>query len=134
MLLLALTENAIHRDASQIAGLGPSLDAIKQMLLERKRKILATYETKHARKLAADAFRDAAQKLTPPGKLADAYRRAVKEEQLADLENLYFRAGRDTDPFARELVLVSGLLGEKYQVDELAGPARPERGHAMRPE
>jgi hypothetical protein len=34
--------NAIHIDASQIAGLGPSLNAIKQMLLERKRKILET--------------------------------------------------------------------------------------------
>jgi uncharacterized protein with von Willebrand factor type A (vWA) domain len=112
--------NAIHLDASQIAGLGPSLNAIKEMLLERKRKILATYETKHAKKLAADAFRDAAKKATPPAKLADAYRRAVKEEQLADLENLYFRVGKDTAPFARELVLVSGLLGEKYQVDELA--------------
>ena len=48
--------NAIHLDASQIAGLGPSLDAIREMLLERKRKILATYETKHVRKLAADEF------------------------------------------------------------------------------
>ena len=37
--------NAIRLDASQIAGLGPSLNAIKQMLLERKRKILETYET-----------------------------------------------------------------------------------------
>lgn len=112
--------NAIRLDASQIAGLGPSLDTIRQMLLERKRKILATYETKHVKKLAANAFREAAHRATPPQKLADAYRRAVKEEQLADLENLYFRVGKDTAPFARELVVVSGLLGEKYQVDELA--------------
>ncbi len=112
--------NAIRLDASQIAGLGPSLNAIKEMLLERKRKILATYETKHVKKLSADAFRNAAQKLTPPKKLAGAYQKAVKQEQLADLENLYFQVGKDTDPFARELVLVSGLLGEKYQVDELA--------------
>lgn len=112
--------NAIRLDASQIAGLGPSLDAIRQMLLERKRKILATYETKHVKKLAANAFREAAHRASPPQKLADAYRRAVKEEQLADLENLYFRVGKDTAPFARELVVVSGLLGEKYQVDELA--------------
>src|SRR5947209_130410 len=74
--------NAIRLDASQIAGLGPSLSAIRDMLLERKRKILATYETKHAKKLAADAFRDVARKLSPPGKLAESYRRAVREEQL----------------------------------------------------
>jgi uncharacterized protein with von Willebrand factor type A (vWA) domain len=112
--------NAIRLDPSQIAGLGPSLDAIRQMLLERKRKILATYETKHVQKLAANAFRDAAQQASPPPKLADAYHKAVKQEQLADLENLYFRIGKDTAPFARQLVVVAGLLGEKYQVDELA--------------
>ncbi|MBA4063677.1 MAG: hypothetical protein C0501_08190 [Isosphaera sp.] len=112
--------NAIRLDASQIAGLGPSLNAIKEMLLERKRKILATYETRHVTKLAADAFRNAAKKAAPPAKLAGPYQKAVKDEQLADLENLYFRVGKDTDPFARDLVLVAGLLGEKYQVDELA--------------
>jgi uncharacterized protein with von Willebrand factor type A (vWA) domain len=113
--------NAIHLDASQIAGLGPSLQAIKEMLLERKRKILETYETKAAQKAAADAFRKEAAKLNPPGKLGDKYRRAVKEEQLYDLEQLYFQIGNDQDPNALGLVLVAGLLGEKYQVDELAG-------------
>src|SRR5437016_7224381 len=33
---------AVHLDPSQIKGLGPSLDALMQMLRERKRKILAT--------------------------------------------------------------------------------------------
>src|SRR5213078_2290628 len=51
--------NAIHLDASQIAGLGPSLQALKEMLLERKRKILATYETKAVQKEAMEAFHDA---------------------------------------------------------------------------
>ncbi len=112
--------NAIRLDASQIAGLGPSLDSIKEMLLERKRKILSTYETNHVRSLAKNSFREASRKLTPPPKLAEAYRQAVKEEQLRDLESLYFRVGNDRDRFAIELVLVVGLLGEKYQVDELA--------------
>jgi uncharacterized protein with von Willebrand factor type A (vWA) domain len=112
---------AIRLDPSQIAGLGPSLQALREMLLERKRKILATYETKAVQKEAAEAFRSAAKKNTPPAKLAERYRRAVKEEQLYDLESLYFRVGNDRDPFAVGLVLVVGLLGEKYQVDELAG-------------
>ncbi len=112
--------NAIRLDPSQIAGLGPSLNALKQMLLERKRKILATYETKHVRKLAADGFRDASKRLIPPAKLVGDYQKAVKQEQLADLESLYFRVGKDTDPFARGLVGVVDRLGEKYQVDELA--------------
>src|SRR5947209_18200654 len=36
---------AVHLDPSQIRGLGPSLDALREILLERKRKILETYET-----------------------------------------------------------------------------------------
>ena len=112
--------SAIHLDASQIAGLGPSINALKEMLRERRRKILETYETKAASKAAQKAFRDAAQRVQPPKKLAADYRQAVKEEQLADLEALYFRVGDDTSDFARDLVLVSGTLGEKYQVDELA--------------
>src|SRR5437868_9683421 len=113
--------NAIHLDASQIAGLGPSIDALKEMLLERKRKILETYETKAAQKAAEKAFRDTAQQVTPPKKLAPDFRKAVKEEQLADLESLYFRTGDDNSPFAKALVPLVERLGDKYQVDELAG-------------
>src|SRR5712692_3443139 len=36
---------AIRIDPSQIRGLGPSLAALMEILRERKRKILATYET-----------------------------------------------------------------------------------------
>ena len=36
---------AVHLDIRQIAGLGPSLESLRRMLLERKRKILETYET-----------------------------------------------------------------------------------------
>ncbi|MBY0457524.1 MAG: hypothetical protein K2V38_09325, partial [Gemmataceae bacterium] len=113
--------NAIRLDASQIAGLGPSIDSLKRMLLDRKRKILETYETKAARKAAEKAFKDAAQGVNPPKKLANDFRKAVKDEQLADLESLYFREGDDTSEFARDLVQLVDRLGDKYQVDELAG-------------
>src|SRR5262249_41766519 len=49
------------------------------------------------------------------------FQRAVKDEQLHDLENLFYAAGNDRDPFARSLVSLTHLLGEQYQVDELAG-------------
>jgi uncharacterized protein with von Willebrand factor type A (vWA) domain len=113
--------NAIHLDASQIAGLGPSLSALKQMLVERKRKILETYETRAVQKTAARAFRDAAQQLKAPANLRKEFEKALREEQLADLEALYFRASDDSSPFARGLVGLVERLGEKYQVDELAG-------------
>jgi len=113
--------NAVHIDPSQIRGMGPSLEAIAEMLRERKRKILATYETSAAQEEGRKRFHDAAAKAQPPKRLADQFQRAVKEEQLQDLEQLYYAAGNDRDPFARSLVSLSHLLGEKYQVDELTG-------------
>ena len=52
---------AIRIDASQIANLGPSISALRDRLLERRRKILETYETKAVQKAAANAFRNAAR-------------------------------------------------------------------------
>lgn len=111
---------AVHIDPSQIRGLGPSIDAIMEMLRERKRKILATYETDTVQETARKTFHESAAKFKPPKKLADRFQRAVKEEQLRDLENLYF-AANDNLPFAKSLVHLTERLGEKYQVDELAG-------------
>src|SRR5947199_9350699 len=70
--------NAVHIDPSQIKGLGPSLDAIAEMLRERKRKILATYETAAAEESARKQFHDAAGEVQPPKKLADRFQQAVK--------------------------------------------------------
>src|SRR3982751_3826070 len=95
--------NAVHIDPSQIRGLGPSLEAIAEILRERKRKILATYETTAAQEAAGKQFHDSADKMQPPKKLNERFREAVKDEQLNDLENLYYAVGRDTDPFARSL-------------------------------
>ena len=91
------------------------------MLLERKRKILATYETKHVRKLAADEFRDAAKKLTPPAKLAEPFRRAVQGGATRRPRRRSTSASARTPTRSRSgSSLVVGSLGEKYQVDELA--------------
>jgi uncharacterized protein with von Willebrand factor type A (vWA) domain len=112
--------NAVHLDPSQIAGMGPSLDAIRQMLEERKRKILETYETAKAQERAGREFKDQARSVRPPDKLRKRFDQAVQEEQLYDLENLYYLSGGDNSPFARDIVLLTESLGRKYQVDELA--------------
>jgi hypothetical protein len=80
---------AVRLDASQIAGLGPSLEALMAMLRERKRKILATYETDQAQYAAHQAFHDQAGEMRPPGKIARRFQEAVREEQLHDLEQLW---------------------------------------------
>src|SRR3954449_11087129 len=47
---------AIHIDPSQIGGLGPSLEALMEILRERKRKILETYETGKVESEARQSF------------------------------------------------------------------------------
>jgi len=111
---------AVRLDPSQIAGLGPSIDALLAMLLERKRKILAKYETDSVQNLARKEFHRASNKLDPPPKLRGRYERAVQEEQLRDLEMLWYAAGDERSRFARQLLSVVESLGQKYQVDELA--------------
>ncbi len=111
---------AIQLDPSQIAGLGPSLEALMELLRERKRKILETYETKRVKQEASNRFHDLAKSMNPPAKLEARFRQSVKEEQLYDIERLWYRVEDERNPFARQLVQLIDRLGDKYQVDELA--------------
>jgi uncharacterized protein with von Willebrand factor type A (vWA) domain len=111
---------AVRIDPTQIAGLGPSIDALLAILRERKRKILEKYETKKVQGEAAQSFAETAHQIRPPKSLRDRYQRAVSTEQLRDLERLWYAAGDDNSPFARELVKLIETLGDKYEVDELA--------------
>lgn len=111
---------AVHLDPSQIAGLGPSIDALIAMLLERKRKILSKYETDSVQRAARRVYRRKGEQLQPPRRLRQRFQRAFQEEQIYDLERLWYAAGDDTSPFARQLLQVLEALGDKYQVDELA--------------
>src|SRR5205807_1163732 len=52
---------AVHLDPSQIANLGPSIQALMEILQERKRKILATYETARAEAEARQNFHGPAE-------------------------------------------------------------------------
>lgn len=111
---------AVHIDPSEITGLGPSLNAIAARLRERRRRILETYETTAAQREAEAAFKNQAAGMQPPSRLAAAFAQAVKEEQLRDLERLYYQIGDDQSRFAKALVRLLNQLADKYQVDELA--------------
>lgn len=120
----ALTEEelarAIRLDPSQIKGLGPSIDALIAMLDERKRKILATYETDSVQDASKKNYHDTAAHIQPPPKLAKQFPKAVAAEQIQDLEALWYRAGDEQSPFARAMLQLIERLGEKYQVEQLA--------------
>ncbi len=111
---------AVRIDPSQIAGLGPSIDALMEILRERKRKILETYETDKVENEARRNYQAQAEQTQPPGKLAERFRQAVRDEQLRDLERLWYQAGDERGKFARDLLKLVERLGEKYQIDELA--------------
>ncbi len=110
---------AVELDPSQIAGLGPSIDFLRAMLEERKRKILEKYETHAVKKKAHQAFEKIARRAEPPKQLRGIYRKAIQDEQIYLLERIYYQVGDDTDRFASQLVHVIDRLGDKYQIDEL---------------
>jgi uncharacterized protein with von Willebrand factor type A (vWA) domain len=112
---------AVHLDPSQIVGLGPSLDALRAMLLERKRKILEKYETRKVQKAAKEAYHQRGAAMKPPSKLQKRFAQGFQDEQIRDLERLWYQTGDERSHFARQLVQLVARLGEKYQVDELAG-------------
>lgn len=112
--------NAIEIDPSQIQGFMFGINNIMQRLRERKAKILATYETDHVQRLAKQQYQEESRKGKAPGKLAKDYQSAVNEEQLAALEDIYFPASKLDKEFAKHLVKLSDVLGQKYLVDDLA--------------
>ena len=110
---------AVEIDPSQITGFGPSIAALIAMLEHRKKKILQTYETDSVQPLVASAYRESVEAAIPPEPLRDQFERAVHEEQIADLDRLWYRV-EQRGSFARQLVQIHHHLGNKYQIEELA--------------
>ncbi len=112
---------AVRLDPEQFKNLGPSIDMIQKQLLAQKQQILETYETNSVVKEAYDRFHQSAQKgPKPPAELKPYFKKAVHEEQLYELELLFFQVGDDSSPFGRHVSSLMAKLGDKYQVDELA--------------
>ncbi len=110
---------AIRLDPSQIAGMGPSLDMIRAMLLERKRKILESYETKAVEKKSRKALGNSAKQVRVPKEFQQRFDNAVRHEQPYELERLWYRAGDDNGPLAQSLLNVHQRMIEKHQIQEL---------------
>ncbi len=111
---------AVRLDPRHIAGLGPSLQSLIEMLRQRKQKILATYETEHVQQEAAQRYRTFGQQIIVPPRWQRLFREAFQFEQLHDLERLWYRVGDQRSLLARQILQLVHRLGEKYQIDELA--------------
>ncbi len=111
---------AVELDPSQIAGLGPSIDFLRALLEERKRKILEKYEARTVQKKASKQFDKTARQIQPPKQLRGIYKKAIDDQQIYLLERIYYQVGDDTDRFSGQLVQIIESLSDKYQIDELA--------------
>ena len=112
---------AVQLDPSQIAGLGPSLEALMEMLRERKRKILATYETERVQARPPGGSANWPREMKPPkppGRALPPGRRA--KSSSTTWSGCGIAPTTSSSPFARQLVQLVDRLGDKYQVDELA--------------
>ena len=57
----------------------------------------------------------------PSKQLRKAVERAFRDEQLREIEQSVVLAGGERSPFANDLLRLAERLGDKYQVDEMAG-------------
>lgn len=111
---------AIRVDAAQIAGMGPSLQSLIAMLEERKARILSTYSTGQARRAAQRAYAAEAETIEPRREQRDAFLRAVRAEQMRDLEQLWYAQQDEQTPAARGILRLMERLGERFQVEQLS--------------
>lgn len=122
--LRRLTEEELARavriDPSQIAGLGPSLEALIALLEERKRKILETYEARSVLERARRAVAEKAEAMRPPPELAEGLKRAVRSGQIRDLNRLWYSLEDEQSRFAIDLLHLRERMGEQFEVEALA--------------
>ena len=111
---------AVRLDPSQIQGLGPSIDVLRAILEERKRKILETYECQSVQKKARKAFHQAAKNVRLPKSVDQVFRRAIAQEQPYLIESLWYQVGDDQSDMARGLLNVGQRMEDKHLVEELA--------------
>ncbi len=111
---------AIKLDPGQFAGLGPSIDALMAMLRERRERILSKYETDTVQGEAYNVYRNTGENIRVPKPFRRQFRPAFDDEQIYQLEQIWYRAEREDRGFASGLLHLMEDLGNKYQIDELA--------------
>ena len=111
---------AVVLDPEQIRGLGPSLDALRARLEERKQKILSTYEADSVQQRARQAFHRTAVEIVPPRRLANAFTEAVTSEQIRRLERFWYAVESSHPSLAAAVLKLIDQLGTSYEINELA--------------
>lgn len=110
---------AIRIDPSQLGNLGPNLQSLLQYLLERKRKILATYEAESVYADVSHQYQQLVQRVKPPKPYAEDYRRAALRQQIYGLESLWYRLSDERSHFGRHLMRLIGKLEQHNEIEQL---------------
>ena len=113
--------DAITIDPADIAGFGPSIDALIAMLEERKRRILETHDVVPAQHAAYEVFIDASTDLHEQAspELSDQLDHLLRLQSIPQLEQLWYRVERQGGPLAGRLMRLIGALAERLQVEQL---------------
>jgi len=112
--------NAIRLDPGQFAGLGPSLESMIAVLEERRRRILAKYETDTVRERAMQQFSESSAQLRAPSEFRKQLYKILRAEQIYQLEHLWYQAERRHPQFAARILPVMESMSEKYLLEFLA--------------
>ena len=121
---------AMHLDPSQIAGLGPSLESLMEMLRERKTEDSGDLRDRQgASTTPPTPFTISAQDESA-GRLAERFRRAVHQEQLYDLERVWYQRRRRAQPVRPAVGAAHGPAGREISGRRAGRQVRVHRPHA----
>ena len=73
--------------------------------VDRAANLGSAGQTDSVQQDAQKVYQEHAKAVEPPPKLSQRFQKAVRQEQLHDLEQLWFAAGDERSKFARDLLL-----------------------------
>ena len=111
---------AIRLDPSQIAGLGPSLDMLRECWKNVNAKFWKPMKRKSVQKKARKAFQNVSKNVHLPRNLQPLLQRAVVQEQPFLIEQLWYRCDDDNSDAARGLMQIAQRMSDKHNIEELA--------------
>ena len=121
---------AVRIDPRQIAGLGPSLEALMAMLRERKRKILANLRDRARGAGGGPAIPAVGRRRSSlRRRWPTRFHKAVQQEQLYDLERLWYLRRR-TWPLRPAVAAADRQTGREVSDRRAGGQVRLHRPHA----
>ena len=121
---------AVRLDPSQIAGLGPSLDALMAMLRERKQKILQTYETDRVQAGGGRAIPAVGRADRAPAGAGQAIPQGGRGRATLRPGAALVSPGRPARPPGRRAAPPGGRIGRQVSGRRAGGQIRLHRPHA----